>query len=204
MWSRCLVAALLLGASATAATAQVTHPAVSVGAGAGVAWPLHGDLDFTPWTWETDVRVALSSRVVLEVAGGEWRHSRTTITTDIPGSVDIDRIDHESHHVRRTGYVSLLAAASSGRARVSGGGGVGLQQDRQRSITRLTGCTVTTACGTFQSSSSRAAAVVQGVGDVSVAMSAHASLFARVRLIVPAIDPGNSDVRVLGGVRLGW
>lgn len=47
---------LVLLPGAAAAQATDSPPRVAIGAGAGVAFPLHGDFDFTPWAWDADVR----------------------------------------------------------------------------------------------------------------------------------------------------
>jgi hypothetical protein len=48
-------------------------PRVSIGAGAGIAVPCHGDFNFMPWAWDGDVRLAMSPHVRLEGTVGELR-----------------------------------------------------------------------------------------------------------------------------------
>lgn len=201
-----LIAGLVMLPVAAAAQDEPAPPRVSVGVGVGVAFPFHGDFDFTPWAWDGDVRVALSSRVLLEGALGEWRHSRTTVTTNVPVTPPpgvIGRIEQMASHVQRAWQVNLLATGAAGRLRMSGGGGVGLLQHDRRTQTIASDCTPGASCGTFESSTSNVTGAVQGVGGVEARIADGLALFGQARLIVPVRDLGASDFRITAGVRWG-
>ena len=203
---RSLVAALvLLPPIASAQTADST-PLVSVGAGAGVAFPFHGDFDFTPWVWDADMRVAIARHVLFEVAAGEWRHTERVASQNIPiiGGGVIGRVDHTTTHVQRSLQANLLFTAPLGRVRFNAGGGVGLLQHHRQTTAVTTACPPAAACGPFESSISNPAGSVQGVGGAEIRLAGSLALYGLVRFVVPLVpyaDPGASDLRAVTGLR---
>jgi len=191
--------------SGARADAQMRVPRVSVGGGAGIALPLHGDFDFTPWAWEADLRVGLSPRVLVEAAVGEWRHNTTTAADHIPAPAYPDAIGHleqTTTHAMRTMQVNLLAAATAGRVRVTAGGGVGLLRHLRTVTTVAENCSGAATCGTFHSDVSSTTASAQAVGGMDVDVARFIAVYGQARFVVPLTDPGGSDLRVTAGVRL--
>lgn len=130
-----LLGALVLLPAAASAQAINQPPRVSIGAGAGLALPLYGDFNFNPWAWETDVRVALSRRGLLEVAAGEWRQSEARVVHDIrltPPPGTIGRFEQTTTRSQRMLQANLLFRGTMDRLRVTAGGGVGLLQHHRR------------------------------------------------------------------------
>ncbi|MEO8071272.1 MAG: hypothetical protein ABI652_07705 [Acidobacteriota bacterium] len=189
------------------AVAQAQVPRVSIAAGAGLAVPLHGDFDFTPWAWDADVRVAMSRHALFEAAVGEWRHSETFVRQNIPvtpGPGVIGRSEQRTTRTQRTLEANVLFTGAHGRVRMTAGGGVGLLEHRRRTRTLLADCSPAVECGTFESTFSSASGSAQGVGGAEVRLSRAAALYGQVRFVVPFIDPGGSDLRVTTGVRIGF
>src|SRR5918994_6878476 len=124
-----LLAATLVLPGRAAGQSSDPGPRVSVGAGAGVAFPFHGDFDFTPWAWEADVRLAVARHVLFEVAVGEWRHSESSVTLDISTSVPqgrIGRLEQKATRVQRSSQFNVLFRGAAGRVRFTAGGGAGV------------------------------------------------------------------------------
>jgi hypothetical protein len=200
---------MLLGAFAllpAAATAQVrdSAPRVSIGGGVGFALPFHGDFDFTPWAWDADVRVAMSRRVMLEAAVGEWRHVEKTGAENIQVPMPIGVIGHleqATTRTQRTLQANVLATRTAGRLRVFAGGGVGLLRHVRRTRTVAERCSGEAACGTFESTVSSAAGTAQAVGGAEIRVAGGLNLYGQMRFVVPMTDLGGSELRVTSGLR---
>jgi hypothetical protein len=194
---------VLFPGNATAQT-RVSPPRVSIGAGAGVALPFHGDFDFTPWAWEADVRVRLSRRMLFEAAVGDWRHSETRVVANIPVTTPpgvIGRLEQTTARTQRTFEANALFTGGSGRVRVNAGGGVGLLQHSRRTR-QITGqCSPGVSCGSSESTFSNAVGAAQAVGGAEARLSDGFNVYGQVRFVVPMTDPGGSDFRVTAGVR---
>lgn len=186
-------------------------PRVSVGAGAGAAFPFHGDFDFNAWAWDADVRLALSRHTLFEVSGGDWRHSETTVATNIGvlastgASGTIGRLEESTVRVQRALHASLLATGSVGRVRLFGGGGVGLLRHHRRYRQTIDDCSanVVNVCGTSDTTRSNISTSVQGSGGVDVSLTRSFSFYGLGRLTVPMTDPAGADLRIIGGIRWG-
>jgi hypothetical protein len=190
-----------------AASAQPDQPRVSVGAGAGLAIPFHGDFDFTPWAWDADLRVAVSPHLLIEAAVGEWRHSESRVSEAIrvatpPGT--IGRLEQTTGRVQRIYQANALFTAGAGRIRATAGGGVGLLQHDRQTRTTTSGCSPGVTCGSFESAFSSATGSVQAVGGVEVRIAGGIALYGQTRFVVPMTDPGGSDLRVTAGARVGF
>lgn len=198
-----LIALVVLTVLAPTAAAQ--PPRVSVGAGAGLAIPFHGDFDFTPWAWDADVRLTMARHALFEVAIGEWHHSETTVRENIStaGGV-IGRLEQTTARTQRFVQANMLFTGDAGRVAVSGGGGVGLLQHQRRTHSDATGCSRAASCGSLASTFSNATGTAQAVGGADFRLSPTVALYAQARFLVPLTDPGGSDVRLTTGLRLGF
>jgi hypothetical protein len=205
MRTRLAVLLVLTFLPAAAARAQpVNPPRVSIGAGLGLALPFHGDLDFTPWAWDADVRIRLARRGLLEVAVGEWRHSESRVVENIqvtppPGA--IGRLEQTTSRAQRMLQASLLFEGATGRLRVAGGGGVGLLQLNRRTRTITTGCSPEVSCGASTSAFTNAAPTTQVLGGVEVTLGGGVAVHGQARFIVNLRDVGGSETRLTAGVR---
>jgi hypothetical protein len=207
MYSRwiLLVALVLLPAAAWAQSAD--PPRVSVGAGVGLAFPLHGDFDFTPWAWEADVRVALSRRGVLEVAAGEWRHSESRVVHDIqvtPPPGTIGRFEQATGRTQRMLQANLLFQGATGRLHVTAGGGVGLLQFQRRTRIVTSGCSPGALCGTTEYTFTNASGTAQAVAGLEVAIASGLTAYGQARFIANIRDVGGSETRLTAGLRWGF
>jgi len=201
-------ALVLTAAMPAVSTAQSAVPAtrMSVGAGVGVAVPFHGDFNFTPVTWDADVRLPMSERLLVELAVGDWRRSDAEVRTNLPTTSPpgvIGRLEQATSNVQRTWQVNALLAASLGRVRMTGGGGVGLLQYERRTETTTEDCSAGVSCGTFVSTFSNVSVAVQAVGGAEVHVSRAVAIYGQARFVVPTSDPGGSDLRFTVGARWG-
>lgn len=195
---------LVLMPAAAAAQERNVPPRVSIGAGAGLALPLHGDFDFTPWAWDADLRVRLSSRVLFEAAVGQWRHSETNVTQNIRVTMPagtIGRLQQTTTRVQQTAQANLLVSGPISRVRLTGGGGVGLLQHNRRTRQVTEACSPEVRCGSFESTVSSVSGTAQAVGGIEVRLAGYFALHGQVRFVVPLTDPGSSDLRVTTGIR---
>lgn len=202
-----LLAAFVLTPGLSWAQPSAPTPRVSIGGGLGFAVPFHSDFDFTPWAWEADVRVALSSRVLVEAVVGEWRLSETDRARDIVVSMPpgrIGRLDQTTTRVQRMVGANVLFTSGPGRVRLVAGGGMGLVQYDRRTRQTTGDCSPGVSCGSFETSFSNASATAQGVGGAQVRLSARFAVYGQARLVVPMKDPGGSDLRVTTGLRWGF
>jgi hypothetical protein len=184
------------------AAAQGAPPRVAIGAGAGAAFPFHGDFDFTPWAWEGMARVALSPHVLMEGMVGEWRHAETFLAMDVPSPPGtIGRVTQTTRRTQRSWQVNVLATRPIGRLRVSGGGGVGILQHERRTQTTASDCSPGVTCGASESTASSAAGALQVAGDVEARLAHDIAIFGQARLVVPMSDRAGSDMRITAGLR---
>jgi hypothetical protein len=193
---------VLFPGTATGQTAS--PPRVSIGAGAGLAVPFHGDFDFTAWTWEADIRVRLSPRVLFEAAIGDWRHSETRVAENIPVTPPagvIGRFEQTTTRTQRTVEANALFTGRSGRVRVNAGGGVGLLLHSRRTRQVTSQCSPEVSCGPSDSTFSNGAGEAQAVGGAEVRLSDGFHVYSQVRFVVSMSDPGDSDLRLTAGVR---
>jgi hypothetical protein len=197
---------VLLPRLASARQADVT-PQVSVGVGAGFANPFHGDLNFTAWAWEADVRLAMSRHLLLEVAVGDWRHDESFVRENIPvipGEGVIGRFEQTTTRVQRSVQTAMLFTAARGRIRISAGGGAGFVEFSRRTRQLTSECTPPIQCGPFESSFSNFAIGAQIAGGAEARIVGGLAVYGQVRLVVPVSDPGGSDLRVTAGLRWGF
>jgi hypothetical protein len=177
---------------------------VAIAAGAGIAFPLHGDLVFTPWAWEADLRVALARRGLLELAAGEWRHSTSRVVEHIhvtPPPGTIGRFEQTTGRTQRMLQANLLFRDTTGRLHVTAGGGVGLLQHRRRTRTVTSGCAAEVSCGTTDASFTNASGTAQAMGGLEVALMSGLAAYGQARLLVNMRDVGGSETRITAGLR---
>lgn len=200
----------LLWPSIASGQSSVTSegPRLSIGAGAGTATPFHGDLEFTaPW-WEAAVRGHLSRVMMVEVVFGQWRHTDEEVFLDVPllgpGAIGhVDRIEQRTSRTMSGFEFNVLAGGVIGRARISGGGGAGVVSTRRVFRQTFQGCTPSSVnCDPRESTFTSASFAFQGVGGVDVELGRNLAAYGIVRLAVPTRDPGSSELRVAGGIRL--
>ena len=187
-----------------AAAQEDSTPRVSVGAGAGVAFPFHGDFDFTPWAWDADVRIAMSPHVLFEVAVGEWRHTDSLVRQNIPvtpGGGTIGRLEQSTTRAQRSLEANVLFTGARGRVRTNVGGGIGLLQHHRDTSHVTADCSPGTSCGSFESAFSNVSGSAQAVGGAEVRLAGGLALYGQVRFVVPFADPGGSDLRATTGLR---
>jgi hypothetical protein len=209
VWGFLLVASLALGAHG--ADAQTLEPPrFTVGAGAGLSNPLHGDFDFVAPSWDLSVRGRPREHLTIEVFLAEWRHTERSDYFDIPIQTPagiagrIGRLSTSSTRSEWTTGINLLPTFSVGRFTVSGGGGGGYMVLHRRYRQTVADCTTTnaTGCTGFQRSHGAGALIIQAAGGLDVALSRHFAAFAQSRVIIPIDDPGYGHSSLVAGVRL--
>lgn len=194
----------LVALTCASAAAQERH--ISVGAAAGVATPLHGDLDFTAGAWQVDLQFGLARFLASSVFFGQWQHTDEAVSTGVTilgpwGPLGTaDRITTRTVHRTRAVGWSLLAR-STGRVAVSGGGGVSYLLYSRDFSTEVTGCAPASLCteSSHEFSNNALAAQVQAGIDVEVAP--HLTLMGLFRFLVPVEDPGSGHHDVTAGAR---
>lgn len=204
------LASMIIIPAQQAAAQSPELPRVTVGAGAGLSNPLHGDFNFVAPSWDVSIRGRASEHLTVEAFVGEWRHTETSDYFDIPiqsptGVIGrIGRLSATSTRTEWTTGVNILPTFSVGRVTVTGGGGGGYMLLTSRYKQTLTDCTTTasTGCRDHQTSHGSGALTVQVVGGLDVAVTRHVVAFAQTRFVVPINDPGYGHSSVVAGVRL--
>lgn len=199
-----------LAMSPTRAGAQQDPPRLTIAAGAGVAVPLHGDLDFTAPEWQVSVRGAVSPHFALEGFLTDWRHDRTRVLLDqaIQGPSGflgrVARIEDTTTHKVRVVGVNALATGTIGRATIAGGGGISLWQFDRRFRQTTTGCepAVAELCRTVENPFSSSRQSGQAVVDLDVAVTRRFHVFGRYQLVLLFQDPGSGHGSAAGGLRV--
>jgi hypothetical protein len=207
--SGALLALLALGLTPRSAHAQPDAiPRVSIGGGAGVTLPFHGDFDFTPGTWEAGVRVALSRRAAFEGSLSEWRRTDVRRQSGVPVGVGasagtIGQLEERTNRRMQSWEANVLRSWAAGRVWIWAGGGAGVIRQVRSLRYEAAQCTpaVASACGVIEQSRSTSSFSVQAVGGVDVPVTSRLAASATVRFPVPTRDPGGADLRFLAGVR---
>ena len=210
MWLRRMagVATVVLAMSA-AAPAQAQEPArVSATFGAGIANPLHGDISYIAPAWQTSIRVAVSTHMLIEASYGEWRHSESRDITNVmmqgPTGLlgQVDAIHIRTGETRPSIAFNFLGAWSSGPVLITAGGGPGVMLFRRHYTQTLEGCHGSVPCSNMDSRFSSGSFSVQAVAGLDVAVSSRLGVFGEFRLAVPVEDAGSGQTAVVGGVRV--
>jgi hypothetical protein len=197
------------------AGAQLSPPPetsrVTIAGGLGAVDPFHGDLTFVAPAWEASVRVRVGAIAALEVGAARWWHNEEDVRTDQPilGSAGpigtIDRIEQRTTYSHTTVELNLLATGGIGRVTMWGGGGVGWLNQSRAFRQTVSGChlTVPVACEDFETTHTFGDAQFQGAGGVDVRIGGLVAAYGAVRLAIPTRDVGSSELRFVGGIRIG-
>ncbi len=203
------VAVLTAGLALAPRAAAQPSPSWTVNVGAGVANPLHGDLDFLAGTWTAGVRVPLSSRVLVDASVSQWHRTLTDVRTNVPllgpaGPIGlVDRLTQETRH-RATGIAVSLLASGGDAVRVTAGGGAGVYTYHRRFRQTLEGCVAPNplTCQGADTTFSSGRAGLQAIAEVA---SGRGRLrpFGQFRFDVPDLgDAGSASLSVFGGVQI--
>jgi hypothetical protein len=190
-----LSVALIVLFAATAQARQEEAPVLELGAGAGYARSLHGDLYFGGPAVSGTARVSLSGSVALEAQVGYWQHTDRDSFRTLSGEI----VDTSETDGFTSVTVSVIGRAPR-RVRFApyGGGGVGFfhrysRRDRGASLL----LPPNTSTRHFVSLGG------QVLGGVDVHTHERFSVFGEFRFELQSFeDVGSAGYRVLAGVRV--
>jgi hypothetical protein len=202
------LAVLLVLAACPAAAQDSDARHVSVGAAAGLATPLHGDLDFTATAWEADVRFETARYFGFGVFFEEWRHTEEDVFTDqtISGPNGplgrAERITARTDHRTRALGWNLIARGTASRVTISGGGGVSYLLYSRDFRQTMSGCEPASLCRDSGQEFDNSSFAAQLQGGVDVGVAPHVAVMGQFRAIFPIEDPGGGHHTIMGGVRV--
>lgn len=193
------------------ASAQDAAPPFTVGAGAGIADPYHGDFSFTAAAWEVSARWTGGRSVVMEAFAGEWLHDEEARHLVVPihgpsGVIGyVGQLVQKTKQRMRVAGVNMLPMWERGRVRLWGGGGAGFLQYARRSTTTIVGCPSPSPfpCDDHATSHASSALTVQAAAGADVALSSHLAAFAKYGVVFPLEDPGFGHGALVAGLRVG-
>jgi hypothetical protein len=198
---------------AQAQAAQAGEPASSVYVGVGEVTLYRGDLDVRHAPGgEAGARVALSPRVRLDVAIGQFRNHQSVVVFDVPISSPTaalgraDRLDQRTDHTTSLADVTALSTGRIGRLGIAGGGGAGIIVLGRRFRQRLTGCSsgATQFCtGETGTDFTSTSATAIGLATLDIRVTSRVSVYGAGRFVLVLRDVGSSGLRATGGVRIG-
>ena len=191
------LAAFVMTAAASAQTLE--EPRLTVGVGAGVADPFHGDFDFTAPTWQASVRGHTARHFVVEGFLSGWQHNESESFGLANGT---GRIEQETKRTIRVVGVNFLAR-STGRVSVYGGGGPGYWLHERRFTQTPSGCDPSSGqpCGTVNTFNS-AAFSVQGTAGVDAALTSRIIAYGQYQIALPVEDVGIGHSAFTAGIRI--
>jgi hypothetical protein len=168
---------------------------ITASGAAGIALPLHADLDFNAPEWQIAVRGTVSRHFLLEGFFEAWRHRAE---------------DPRTTAARRTTYtmktvgVNWLARGFVGRAAITGGGGIGFMHYDRRFEQIVGDCQPSTpaSCQIFENRFNSQSFTFQGVAGLEVPIVSRISAFGQYQFVAPIEDVGFSHSSVTGGVRV--
>ena len=198
-------------AAAPGAAGQDREPRFTVGGGAGMSDPFHGDFDFRAVGWEVASRGRPGPYLTIEGFASGWRHSTETRRLGVPLENSTSRIgtvgELSQRTVRQTQAfgASLLPTFSAGRATAVIGGGANVMFFQHRFDQQLSNCSSTTAvtCGSFSNARTSSDLGVHALAGIDVVVAPRVTVFGQYRLLAPVRDPGSGHAALLAGVRLG-
>jgi hypothetical protein len=203
------ILALGLVLEAGAAVAQGTDVSrFTIGAAGGVAFPLHGDLQFQAGAWQVNGRGRLSEHVWLEALFAEWRHTAREVFAGQPvhgpaGPLGrIGRITAETRHVVRTLDVHALLGGTSNRVTAWAGGGAGYIYLDRRFRQTPGDCQGGVTCPEVVTRHAAGSLAVQATGGVDIAVMPRIVVFGQYLFAVPVDDPGSGHQSVMAGARV--
>ena len=197
-------------AAAPVATGQDREPRFTVGGGAGMSDPFHGDFDFRAVGWEVAARGRPGTYLSIEGFASGWRHSAETRRLDVPlqnptGPIGtIGELSQRTVEQTQAFGASLLPTFSAGRATVVIGGGANVMFFQHRFDQQLSNCNSTTpvTCGSFSTARTTSDLGVHAVAGIDVVVAPRLTAFGQYRLLAPIRDPGSGHAALLAGVRL--
>lgn len=182
---RLAISTFVLNLAVQANAQTVGQPQLTIGVGAGIANPLHGDFNFTPPTWNVAVRGHTGPHFIVEGFFAGWRH-RSSETFGLPGQ----RTEQQTTRTVRVFGVNFLGR-TRGRLSFYGAGGPGYWVHTRR-FTQTPN-----VVNTFDSS----AFAVQGVGGFDAAINSRFIVFGQFQAVFPIEDPGIGHTAITAGLR---
>jgi hypothetical protein len=167
----------LAAGTASAAAQSVDGPTLTIGGGGGMAFPLHGDLQFDAPTWQVSTRLHVAEYAWIEAAYAEWRHSTAEVRSNQPitgpnGPLGrIDRITQQTRWTNRTLGLNAVVGARPGNLALWAGGGPGYMDLGSRFRQTETGCQGNVTCTDFERSHNAGVFTVQGTGGIDVTVT---------------------------------
>jgi hypothetical protein len=197
-------------ATAPVAAGQDREPQFTVGGGAGMSDPFHGDFDFRAAGWEIAARGRPGPYLTIEGFASGWRHSTETRRLGVPLENPAGRVgtvgERSQRTVRQTQAfgASLLPTFSAGRATVVIGGGANVMFFQHRFEQQLSNCSSTTpvTCGNFSNARTASDLGVHALAGIDVVVASRVTAFGQYRVLAPVRDPGSGHAALLAGVRL--
>jgi len=202
--------AVLVGLLTTASASAQEPARFTVGGGAGISHPFHGDFDFQARSWEVAGRGRAAEHLTIEGFASAWRHSTETVRTGLPLEGPTGRIGTIGEVAQRTTDqtlafgLSLLPTVQAGRATVTLGGGANVMFFQHRFDQELSDCVATAPvnCGSFANARTVSDLGAHLLAGVDVRLTGRLMAFGQFRVLVPARDPGSGHSAVIGGLRL--
>jgi hypothetical protein len=188
--------ALLLLVSVAPAVAQRREDSrITVSGAGGIAFPLHGDLDFKAPEWQIAVRAAVSRHFLLEGFFDEWRKKSQNAGLSF---------ESNTTYTMRTVGVNWLARGFIDRAAFTGGGGIGFMHYDRLFEQSVRGCQSPTpaSCQALENRFNSQSFTFQAVAGVEVPIASVISAFGQYQFVAPIEDVGFSHSSVTGGVRI--
>lgn len=199
-------------ASVGTAAAQDAGARFTVGGGAGISNPLHGDLQFQAPAWEISARGRPAAHLTIEAFVSEWRHTIETTRLGVMVQGPAGPLGTAGALSQRTRYLtqafgaSLLPTFTIGRASIVVGGGANVMFIQHRFEQRLDNCVPATAtpltCGSFSNAYSDSSPGLHAVAGLDVRIAPRLIAFGEYRLVAPVKDPGSGHTAAVAGVRL--
>jgi hypothetical protein len=204
-----VVVATTLAGAATA-LGQDRGARFTVGGGAGVTTPFHGDFDFQAIGWEVAGRGRAATHLTIEAFASTWRHSTETRRMDLPlegpgGPIGtVGQLTLRSTDQNSAFGASLLPTFAAGRATFVVGGGANVIFFQHRFEQQLENCQGVSAetCGTFSTSRNGSDLGTHAVAGIDVGIASRLIAFGQYRIVVPVSDPGSGHAAALAGLRL--
>jgi hypothetical protein len=182
----------------------------TVGGGAGVTTPFHGDFDFSAAGWEVAGRGRAATHLTIEAFASAWRHSSETRRMGLPLTGPGGPIGTVGQLTQRSTYqtyafgASLLPTFSAGRATFVIGGGANVMFFQHRYEQQLENCQGVSAetCGAFSNAHNSSDLGTHAVAGIDIRIAPRLIAFGQYRIVAPISDPGSGHAALLAGLRL--
>lgn len=210
-WHIAIGIILMTGLTPASSNAQ----GLTVSFGAGMAHPLHADLDFNAPLLAVTAQIPVGRHMALEPEFTRWEHTTTVEEIGLTIQGVQGPIGHAGRLITRRSRTSWsigangLARGGGRTLRVFGGGGIGLYVQESSYRVTLEDCVVPTqpsVCTDQRIDRSRGDLGVQAIGGIDVVLAPRWIAFGAFRAEVQSFrDPGGASViSGLGGVRIGF